>query len=166
MEENITIVEKEGSLRDGMVHFILSHSYMIFFAAIIFGAIFHTIFNFRIFSGPLYQYIGAGMIVLGSILIYWAQSSSGCVQKEKGEHRTEEDFERGPYKYSRNPTHIGLSMMTLGLGLILNSLFTIVFLIIASIITKSVFLKKEEKLLEEKYGQAYCDYKKKVGTWI
>jgi len=166
MEENIVIEQKESSLRDGMVHFVLSHSYMIFFGAIILGAIFHTIFNIRIFSGLVFPYIGAVMIVLGSALIYWAQSTSGCVQKEKGDNRTEADFERGPYKYSRNPTHIGLSMMTLGLGLILNSLFTILFLIIASIITKSVFLKEEEKLLEKKYGQAYCDYKKKVGTWV
>lgn len=166
MNDNTTIENKELSWKDGMVHLILSHSYVIFLMAVIFGAIFHNLFNFNIFSGYIYNYIGFFMIIGGSLLIYWAQSTSGCVQKEKGNERTEKDFERGPYKYSRNPTHIGLTVMTLGLALILNSFFTIVFLVIASFITKLIFVKKEEKLLERKYGQVYCDYKKKVSTWI
>ena len=31
---------------------------------------------------------------------------------------------------------------------------------------KLIFLKKEELILEQKYGEAYLNYKKKVSTWI
>jgi protein-S-isoprenylcysteine O-methyltransferase Ste14 len=80
--------------------------------------------------------------------------------------KTERDFERGPYKYSRSPTHNGLTLMTLGLSLVINSFFTFLFMIAAALITRMIFLKEEEALLEKKYGEAYCEYKKKVHTWI
>ncbi len=166
MVEKVIITNKKVSFKDGMVHSILSHSYIVFFMAVIFGAIFHTIFNFKIFSNSLYQYIGFILIIIGSLLIYWAQYSSGHFKKEIEEERTIEDFERGPYKYSRNPTHIGLTIMNIGLVIVLNSFFMLVFIIIASFITKLIFLKEEERLLEEKYGKPYVDYKKKVGMWI
>ncbi len=158
---------KEESLREGMVHVLLSHSYIVFFLAIILGIIFHLIFFVSIFSEPMYSYMGFGMIIAGSGLIYWAQSTSSCTRKEVEKvQKTERDFERGPYKYSRNPTHNGLTLMTLGLSLVLNSFFAFVFIVIASIVTKLIFLKEEESLLEEKYGEVYCSYKKKVRTWI
>jgi protein-S-isoprenylcysteine O-methyltransferase Ste14 len=56
--------------------------------------------------------------------------------------------------------------MVIGLGFLMNSLFVIFFVTIASFVTKFVFLKKEEDLLEEKYGQTYRDYKNKIKTWV
>lgn len=148
-----------------MVHFILSHSYSVFLFAVVLGVIFDTFIPINIYQSQTYQYIGFVMIVLGSLLIYWAQSTSSKTKKEM-EEGASRDFARGPYKYSRNPTHIGLAVMTLGLGFLINSLFSVIFIIIAFLVTKSVFIKKEEGILEEKYGQTYCDYKKKVRTWL
>ncbi len=107
------------------------------------------------------------MIVLGSILIYWAQSTTDCTRKEveKGVCPVR-DFARGPYKYMRNPTHFGIAMMAFGLGLTVNSIFSIIFVVIAFLIIKIVFIKKEEIILEERYGDQYCDYKKKVCSWL
>jgi len=168
MDDKDIINEEDSScVKDGMVHLILSHSYVVFLYAVILGAIFHTVFNFHIFQGDAYQYIGFVMIILGSILIYWAQSASASTAKTNltGD-KTERDFEGGPYKYSRNPTHIGMTIMTLGLGLIVNSFFIFLFIIIASIVTKFIFLKKEELFLEKKYGAPYIAYKNKVRSWL
>ncbi|MEK7585683.1 MAG: isoprenylcysteine carboxylmethyltransferase family protein [Patescibacteria group bacterium] len=158
---------KDKSYRDGLVHLILSHSYTVFWMAVVLGLILDIYVPIGIFYGQMYQYVGAGMIILGSIIIYWAQSTTNCTLREveKGICPIRE-FARGPYKYSRNPTHIGLFIMTLGLAFILNSLFSIILVVVAFLITKLVFVKKEECLLEEKYGDIYCDYKKKVRTWI
>lgn len=156
---------KHLSLQDGIVHSVLSHSYLVFFVAVILGAIFHTFFNVTFFSGIAYPYVGVVMIFVGSYIIYWAQSSSSSLKPYVPQH-TEKDFERGPYKYSRNPTHIGLTIMILGLSVLLSSFFTFLFVIIASVVTKLIFLRKEEKILEEKYGQPYRDYKSKVSSWI
>lgn len=151
--------KEEASYRDGMVHLMLSHSYTVFLAAVVLGLIIDIFVPINIFDGEKYDQIGFAMIVLASILIYWAQRTSGNkLHKKNGVL----DFASGPYKYTRTPTHYGLTIMTLGLALILSSAFSAILTIVAFIITKLIFLKKEEDLLEEKYGEAYTDYKKKV----
>lgn len=148
-----------------MVHFILSHSYIVFLIAIVLGVLSHMILAIELFTDPLFPYIGFAMIILGSALVYWSQatSNSSLLDFQKTGVR---NFARGPYKYSRNPTHIGLTIMTLGLALVLNSFFIALFMIIASLITKFIFLRQEEALLEKRYGQPYRDYKKQVSTWV
>jgi len=158
--------EEFKEYRKGMVHFILVHSYLIFLMAVILGVFFDTFLKEKIFSHGIYGNIGFLMLIISSIIIYWAQSTSANYKKKGGGHKSGTNFEHGPYKYLRSPTHFGLFIMTLGLSLIINSLFSAIFTVVAYLITKLFFLKKEEKLLENKYGETYTKYKKKVKNWI
>ncbi len=168
MDQEVKIETKEESFRGEVVHLILSHSYTVFLLAVILGVILDVFIPINIFNNYVYQYVGFAMIVLGSILIYWAQSTTRSTKKEEVQKQDMKvrEFARGPYKYSRNPTYIGITIMTLGLGFLINSVFSVVLVLIASLITKFIFIKKEEILLEQKYGEDYCNYKKKVCTWI
>ena len=158
--------EEFKEYRRGTVHFILLHSYLIFLFAVILGVFFDTFLKEKIFSDDIYQYVGFLMLVIGSVIIYWAQSVSANYKKRREKSESRSHFEFGPYRYLRSPTHFGLFTMTFGFGLIINSPFSIVFTIIAYVITKLFFLKKEEHLLEKKYGETYTNYKKKVKNWI
>jgi protein-S-isoprenylcysteine O-methyltransferase Ste14 len=164
-EPNLNPKENE-EIRKDLVHFILSHSYLAYLLAIIFGVIFDLFIPIRIFHRPIWQNIGFFIIILSTILIYWAQRISGSRRKGKdminGKHR----FDRGPYRFSRSPTHLGLSLATLGFGLMAGSFFIFLFMILVIIITKIIFLRKEENLLERKYGEDYSDYKKRIKTWL
>jgi len=155
-----------NNYRRGMVHFILVHSYLIFFFAIILGVLFDTFIKQKILSDSIYQSVGVFMLLIGSVIIYWAQKSSSNYKEKKSKNEKRSQFEFGPYKFLRSPTHFGLFIMTLGFALIINSFFSVVFTVVAYVITKLFFLKKEEKLLEKKYGQVYSEYKKKVRNWI
>ncbi|MES2930429.1 MAG: methyltransferase [Patescibacteria group bacterium] len=166
MKTEVSLKKEYEKIRSGMVHIVLSYSYVMFLMAVVAGLVLDLVYHITIFSGPFYSYAGFIMIVAGSYLVYWAQSTSRCTKEEMKKGLTGRDFERGPYKYSRNPTHLGLTLMTLGLGLILHSFFSVVCIIVASVISKFIFLKKEERLLEKKYGQTYCEYKRKVRTWV
>ncbi len=145
----------------GKVHFVLSHSYLIFLFAVVFGVLFDIIIPLKAFDIKSYQYVGVIMIILGTVIIYWAQSTSSFIKKKKDKEKVHPGFHYGPYRYSRSPTHLGLFIMTLGLAIVISSPFSILFVIIAQIITKLFFLKEEEKLLEKKYGDIYCSYKYK-----
>lgn len=158
--------QKIDSSRGGMVHFVLVHSYLIFLAAVIVGVLFDTFMKEKIFSNNIYQYIGFIMLVISSIIIYWAQSTSGNYKKRISQKDERSEFEFGPYKYIRSPTHFGLFIMTLGFSLIINSFFGVVLTIVAYFVTKLFFLKKEERILENKYGETYREYKRKVKNWI
>lgn len=152
--------------RKETVHFVLLHSYLIFLFAVILGVVFDTVIKREIFSNSVYHYVGFFMLIISSIIIYWAQSTSANYQQRVHKKEGRSHFEFGPYRFLRSPTHFGLFVLTLGFALIINSLFSVIFTFIAYIITKLFFLKKEEKLLEKKYGEVYRDYKKKVKNWI
>lgn len=158
--------EKQHIHRKGATHFVLVHSYIIFLFAVVLGVLFDLLLKEKIFSNGIYQSIGFLMLIVSSLIIYWAQSTSSNYKKRIGQDSSKSHFEYGPYKYLRSPTHFGLFIMTLGLSLIINSLFSVIFTFVAYFISKFFFLKKEEKILENKYGDVYTEYKKKVKNWI
>ncbi len=163
MEEN----EDNQNKQNGPgVHFLLSHSYLVFLFSVILGVIFDIFAPFSLFLNVPSQGIGVILIFLGSVIVYWAQTTSGNYKENDPKFKNKSFFYRGPYKFTRNPTHFGLLIMTLGLALLINSFFSIVFTIIAHVLTKIFFVKKQEKILEKKYGDLYLDYKKKVKNWI
>lgn len=149
-----------------MIHFSLSFSYTTFLFAVILGVIFDMIFPLQMLVEEYYKYIGVILIFIGSVLAYWAQTTSRRSKNYEVKERNVSDFLRGPYKYIRTPTHFGIFVMTLGLALAISSPFSIIFTIIAHAISKLIFIRKEESLLEKKYGQVFVDYKKKVKNWI
>lgn len=151
-----------GIYRSGMINTIISNSYITFFCSIILGVVFDTITPIKIFNNLIFEYVGFAMVVLGPILIYWAQKSSDTAKKNALNKGLPTSFEYGPYRYTRNPSYLGVFIMIMGFGLVLNSIFSIIFGLIAYFIIRFIFLKKEEKLLEGKYGQIYFDYKNKV----
>jgi protein-S-isoprenylcysteine O-methyltransferase Ste14 len=141
------------------VHRILAHSYSMYFLLFLTGVILDGIFDVRIFSGQVPVWVGFGFLVLATLLIVWAQGTS---RNLKIENLTKETFCRGPYCYTRSPTHWGLFFLMLGFGLVSNALFVVVLTVLAFIITRLTFLKKEEDALAHKYGSPYLEYKKSV----
>ena len=148
--------------KSGMIHTVISYSYITFLFAIASGAIFDAIIPIRILNHPIFQYIGFAMIILGPILTYWAQKSSDVAKKNIIIKKLPVSFEHGPYKYTRNPSYLGVFIMIIGLGFFANSISIIVLGLIAYFIIRFIFIKQEEKLLILKYGQVYLDYKRKV----
>jgi protein-S-isoprenylcysteine O-methyltransferase Ste14 len=148
-----------------MIHHILSWSYLMYLGVVVFGIILNIIYPIA-FSNTAFSYMGAVFMILGTSLIYWAQESSKGSSKEMEKTNEPRNFECGPYKYTRNPTHIGISLSVLGFGFLIGSLYVVTLLIIAYTISKLVFLPREEALLEKKYGKPYCDYREKVSSRI
>ncbi|MFA6355051.1 MAG: methyltransferase [Candidatus Paceibacterota bacterium] len=166
MDKDNEELNKEKKHISGVVHVLLSYSYVIFFLAVVFGVIFDIIFPIRILNGIIYEYIGIGFIIIGSILIYWAQATSRATSKTIPTERDINFFLQGPYKYTRNPTNLGLTLTVFGLGLLINSFFTVVFMLITYIISKVIFIKKQDTILGERYGNVFQDYRKKVRDWL
>jgi len=74
--------------------------------------------------------------------------------------------ETGPYRFTRNPMYLGLAGLTLGIGLIVGSLwFAVLFVPFVIIIQRGVILR-EEVYLARKFGDVYLDYKSWVRRWL
>ena len=145
------------------VHTVLAHSYVFYLFAFLAGLFLDFIFPVKFFKQPALSILGGGLIILATFLIFWAQKASRDFKKEKKSNLlTKKIFCRGPYRFTRGPTHLGLLLLILGFGLFVNAFFIVVFALVSFIVTKLVFLKKEEMILGEKYGDPYLEYKKLV----
>ncbi len=161
----LTKEEKVKMGKTRKVHVILSQSYAVYLFAILIAVILDFIYPIKFGNDKLIA-IGFIFMTLGSILVYWAQNSASKSKKDMMERKCPRNFSAGPYKFSRRPTQLGLTMATLGFGLISESFFVVCAVVFSYFITRFVFLKYQEKILMERYGDAYCDYKEKVKTWI
>jgi protein-S-isoprenylcysteine O-methyltransferase Ste14 len=72
----------------------------------------------------------------------------------------------GPYRYSRNPLYIGLNLILVGIGIAANSPWVIVLAVPALIILHYGVVRREERYLERKFGEAYLRYKRSVRRWF
>ena len=106
--------EEEMVLRNGVIHHLLFRSYSVYLFSVILGVIFDLFFHFNLFSYFIFDYIGIVFIITGSVIAYWAQSTSGNYKEEIAKLKNKSYFNRGPYRYLRTPTHTGLFMMATG----------------------------------------------------
>jgi protein-S-isoprenylcysteine O-methyltransferase Ste14 len=72
----------------------------------------------------------------------------------------------GPYRLSRNPLYVGLALVYLGLTLALDSWWGIVLLAIVLIVMHRGVIRREERYLEQKFGDGYRQYRSAVRRYL
>ena len=72
----------------------------------------------------------------------------------------------GIYGYSRNPIYVAGAVLSLGVGLLLNSWWLLVTLAVALVIIRYAVIKQEEAYLTGKFESAYTDYRHRVRRWL
>lgn len=145
------------------VHYVLAHAYSVYFILLLIGICFDFIFNIKIFSNSITVSVGASLLLLASFIILWAQKTGRDFDKTKAvEEVKTEHFCRGPYCYTRIPTQWGLFLLMLGFGFITSAFFVILTTLISFFIARFIFIDKQERILAEKYGTPYLEYKKLV----
>jgi protein-S-isoprenylcysteine O-methyltransferase Ste14 len=72
----------------------------------------------------------------------------------------------GIYRRTRNPLYLGLTLFYLGLGVAAGSQWTIGLVVPLLWVINVGVVKREERYLERKFGDAYRAYKARVRRWI
>jgi len=73
---------------------------------------------------------------------------------------------KGPYRYSRNPLYISMTLILVGLWILLGSLSPVVVVPLFVWWISSRFIANEERHLEAQFGRTYLEYKAKVRRWL
>lgn len=72
----------------------------------------------------------------------------------------------GPFRVSRNPIYLGMTVILVGTALALGSLVPwLVVPVFVALVGYNV-IPVEEAMLAEAFGQSYADYRAKVRRWI
>lgn len=106
-------------------------------------------------------------IILGLLLALWVE---GVFQRAK---TTVKPFEKtsalvtsGPFRFSRNPMYLGMTVIFIGVTIILGNFLCLIGAI-AFVITMNVkFIKFEEAKMTKTFGAEYIEYKQNVRRWI
>jgi protein-S-isoprenylcysteine O-methyltransferase Ste14 len=72
----------------------------------------------------------------------------------------------GPFRFSRNPLYVALTLFYLGLTLALDAWWGIVVLVPLIIIMHYGVVLREERYLEQKFGEAYRQYRSSVRRYL
>jgi protein-S-isoprenylcysteine O-methyltransferase Ste14 len=72
----------------------------------------------------------------------------------------------GPYRFTRNPMYVGMTLLYVGLALWLDSLWPLLLLPAALWVVQRYVIAREEVYLEAKFGDEYRRYKERVRRWI
>ena len=70
------------------------------------------------------------------------------------------------YKITRNPVYLSFVLFYIGLSFLINSIWMLVMLVPSIYFIQIFSIKREEKLLEAKYGEEFRIYKARVRRWI
>jgi len=73
---------------------------------------------------------------------------------------------KGLYQYSRNPMYLGLLIILFGFGIWLGSLSPFLMLPVFYWLITEMQIKPEERMLEQKFGKEYLDFKNRVRRWL
>lgn len=72
----------------------------------------------------------------------------------------------GPFRWTRNPAYLSLSLLVLGIAIVADSIWVLLLLVVAMIVTHYKVILREEAYLEQKFGVEYLEYKASVRRWI
>ena len=72
----------------------------------------------------------------------------------------------GPFRFSRNPLYVALTLFYLGLTLALDTWWGIVVLVPLLTILHYGVVLREERYLEQKFGEAYRQYRSSVRRYL
>ncbi|ETX01516.1 MAG: hypothetical protein ETSY2_37105 [Candidatus Entotheonella gemina] len=118
-------------------------------------------------SGPWYWAIGGLLLILGSgctglgarlfrkagtNLVPFSESTALVIH--------------GLYNYTRNPMYLGMVIALAGVAFLLNERWPWLVLPVFAAIIQLRFIRYEEQLMEDTFGDAYVDYKSRVRRWL
>jgi protein-S-isoprenylcysteine O-methyltransferase Ste14 len=72
----------------------------------------------------------------------------------------------GPYRFTRNPLYLCLTLVYAGISALANALWAILLLPLVLAVMRRGVIEREERYLERKFGDEYLNYKARVRRWI
>ncbi|HUW44960.1 MAG TPA: isoprenylcysteine carboxylmethyltransferase family protein [Dehalococcoidia bacterium] len=129
----------------------------------IFGTVlFFGLFAYSIFLplqlGTTWFYVGLALCVLG--VVTWTISIVNIADIPLGE-----PWNKGLYRYSRNPMYFASFLILIGAG-IASASWVFLLLSIVYIILTAIFVSAEERFCLDKFGTPYREYIGRTPRWI
>ncbi len=143
---------------------------LLFIAALGAGILLHQWFPLQILPSQ-WRFVG---LLLGWLLVGCAAGLSGWAMTTFLRGRTSIRPDRpasklvtwGPYRLSRNPMYIALSSLHLGVSILVNTSWPVLFLPMVWVFLYFSVIRREERYLAAAFGNEYESYCSRVRRWL
>jgi len=140
---------------------------LIYLIALAIGLLVDWLYPFQVLPTPFVIGIGllliaaAGPIVISALRAFSRAKTTFDVRKP-----TSAIVTNGPYRFSRNPGYVSLTLLYGGIACLVNSLWVLLMVVPAVTVMHFGVIKREERYLEAKFGDEYREYKTTVRRWV
>lgn len=100
-------------------------------------------------------------LAVWSISVFWRRGTSIVPIKASTAL-----VESGPFRFSRNPMYVSLAVAYVGATLIANTLWPLVLFPLLILLVHSLVIVREERYMQQIFGQPYTEYRGRVRRWI
>lgn len=140
---------------------------LIYLAALLLGVALDALWPAPLLSGTAQYWVGGAIIAFSFALVIpcFAQfrRAGTTVPTETPSTAL---VSHGPYRYSRNPIYVALSLLYAGIAVTADNVWMLGILVpVLAIMTFGV-IKREEAYLERTFGDEYRAYRARVRRWL
>jgi protein-S-isoprenylcysteine O-methyltransferase Ste14 len=116
---------------------------------------------------PLVGVAGGALFVIGALIAGWGLMTfrKARTTTVPGE-RSAQLVTWGPYRFTRNPMYVGLTVAYLGEAGMLHHVWPVVLLPLVLAYVNWIVIPLEESRLSEVFGAEYAQYQARVRRWI
>jgi protein-S-isoprenylcysteine O-methyltransferase Ste14 len=111
--------------------------------------------------------LGSALIVTGTVL---ARSFFRALHRAKTSvspySATTSLVTTGPYRLSRNPGYLGMTLAYAGIAVVAHTLWVLLPLVPVLLIIDRGVIAREERYLERKFAEEYRRYKRRTRRWL
>jgi protein-S-isoprenylcysteine O-methyltransferase Ste14 len=144
------------------------HPPLFFLSALLLGAVIDDrAYRFVIFGDDRWRWLGIAVVLIGIALV--ATGRATMVKHGTNVNPTQPTttvVETGPFRFTRNPLYVGLTVMYLGFSFLLNTWWSLLLLVPVWIVMHLFVVRREEAYLERKFGDAYLNYRRRVRRYL
>lgn len=131
------------------------------------GLLLHRFHPLPVLAGRMPAVLGlvlavAGMLLVGTAMSFFFRARTSPLPIKP----TTAIVATGPYRFTRNPMYVGLTLLYVGLALWVDTLWPLFFLPVALFMVQRFVIAREERYLESKFGDEYRRYKDRVRRWV
>lgn len=121
----------------------------------------------RVLPAGLQRAAGALVAFCGVALDVWAMTSLSAGRTTVLPHRASSHLVvDGPYRFSRNPIYLGNTVVVVGIGVGLGSLWYLLAAVAAAGAAQKLAIEPEERHLAALFGTEFEDYCGRVRRWL
>ena len=121
----------------------------------------------RLLPGPWGGVVGAALIAVGvaimpPVLLRFRRAGTAFNPHKPASALITD----GPYRFSRNPAYIALTLWYLGAAFLLNNGWVLLLVVPVLLVMDRRVIPAEERHLQAKFGEQYLRYKSHVRRWL